>query len=107
VLVELLARQRSADPDLHGFDDVLPGFGEVSAVRIAEGTSACGQTLAKLNLRARTGATVLAIRRGEEGILTPSGHDKLLPGDVLALSGTDQAVEAARELLAARDDSRK
>jgi CPA2 family monovalent cation:H+ antiporter-2 len=49
-----------------------------------------------------TGATVLAIQRGEQSVLVPSGHERLQAGDVLAIAGTHDAVEAAKELLAAR-----
>ena len=49
---------------------------------------AVGKTLAELNLRGLTGATVLAIRRGEEAVLVPSGHERLMVGDVLAVAGT-------------------
>ncbi len=99
VLVELLARQGGeSHTDLHA-EDILPGLGSIGSARIEKGTVACGKTLAELNLRARTGATVMAIRRGEEGIVTPSGHERLMPGDVVALSGTAEALEAAQHLL--------
>jgi CPA2 family monovalent cation:H+ antiporter-2 len=42
---------------------------------------------------------VLAIRRGGEGIATPSPTDLFHAGDVLAIAGSDEAVAAARVLL--------
>ena len=60
----------------------------------------CQATLViDLNLRGITGATVLAITRADEGSLVPTATEKLRPGDVLALAGTREAVEAARRLL--------
>ena len=48
-----------------------------------------------------TGATVLAIRRGENVVPVPSGHERLLEGDILAVAGQEKAIESARELLEA------
>lgn len=59
---------------------------------------AAGKTLAELNLRGLTGATVIAITRGGVGIL-PTGKEPLQADDVLVLAGTHDAVEAARDLL--------
>jgi CPA2 family monovalent cation:H+ antiporter-2 len=61
-----------------------------------------GKTLAQIELRGLTGATVLAIQRGDRSVLVPSGHERLEAGDVLAIAGTRDAVEAAKTLLAAR-----
>jgi CPA2 family monovalent cation:H+ antiporter-2 len=58
-----------------------------------------GSTLSETALRGRTGATVVAISRGEDVVLVPDGHEVLEAGDVLALAGTTEAVEAARLLL--------
>jgi CPA2 family monovalent cation:H+ antiporter-2 len=60
------------------------------------------RTLAELNIRGKTGATILAItRRGESGakVLVPSGKEVLRAGDVLALAGSQDSVSAAVELL--------
>ena len=64
------------------------------------GSPAVGKTLAGINLRGRTGATVLAIRRGGEGLLVPTGRELLQADDVLAVAGTHESVDAARALLA-------
>ena len=53
---------------------------------------AVGKTLAEIKLRGLTGATVLAIQRGDESILVPAGHERLQAGDVLAIAGTHDAV---------------
>ena len=66
------------------------------------GTAAVGKTLAEIKLRGLTGATVLAIQRGDESVLVPSGHERLQAGDILAIAGTHDAVDAAKELLAAK-----
>ena len=77
----------------------LPGLGDPVSVRIAESSPASNLTLAELNLRGVTGATVLAILRAGEQVLVPSGRDRVLSGDVLAVAGSEESVAAARELL--------
>jgi CPA2 family monovalent cation:H+ antiporter-2 len=68
-------------------------------VRLLDGVAAVGKTLAQLDLRGTTGATVLAIARGDHGMVAPSAQERLAAGDVLALAGTHDAVEAARRIL--------
>jgi CPA2 family monovalent cation:H+ antiporter-2 len=77
----------------------LPGMGSPVRFALTDGNPAVGRSLAALDLRAQTGATVLAIRRGEAGLLVPTGHELLQAGDVLALAGTREAVQAAKSLL--------
>ena len=80
---------------------MLPGIGHLSALTVDAESAADGQTLADLNLRGLTGATVVAVSRGERSLIYPSGGVRLEAGDVLALSGTTDAIIAAQERLAA------
>jgi CPA2 family monovalent cation:H+ antiporter-2 len=64
--------------------------------------TAFGRTLAEINLLAVTAATVLAIRRGEDAVLTPDGKQALKQGDVLILTGTHDALDGARAHLRSR-----
>lgn len=78
---------------------MLPGLGDPTPVQLQEGSGAVGRSLAELNLRGVTGASVLAIARGEEGLLVPTAKEVLRAGDTLALAGTREAIEAAKLLL--------
>ncbi len=78
---------------------VLPGLGSPVRFTLSAGSPAVGRTLASLNLRGATGATVLAIARDPERVLVPTGHEELRVDDVLALAGTHEAVDAARAIL--------
>jgi monovalent cation:H+ antiporter-2, CPA2 family len=80
--------------------ELLPGLGEPIPVALDEMSPALGKSLAELNLRGITGATVLAITRGVEGVLVPTANEVLRAGDVLALAGTHEAIDSARALLA-------
>ena len=82
--------------------ELLPGLGEPTPVTLDERSPAIGRSLAELNLRSITGATVLAIARGDEGILVPTAEEVLRAGDVMALAGTQDAIAAARDLLTLR-----
>lgn len=74
---------------------LLPGITELSPVELSAHSRAVGLSLAQLDLRARTGATVLALRRGGEATAQPSPHQPLCAGDVLALTGSAESVAHA------------
>ena len=78
---------------------LLPGIGELTQVVVGPGQAAAGRTLADLNLRGLTGASVVAICRGEERIVVPDGHEQLASGDILALTGSQHAIHAARGVI--------
>jgi CPA2 family monovalent cation:H+ antiporter-2 len=77
---------------------ILPGFGGTARVTI--GPPSAGKTLAELDLHARTGASVLAIMRGEHGISPVEPEERLEAGDIVALAGSEDAIAAARRLFA-------
>jgi CPA2 family monovalent cation:H+ antiporter-2 len=68
-------------------------------VHVAHGSVADGITLAQLNLRGRTGATAVALSRGGEATVLPTAETLLREGDLLALSGSHEAIAEARQLL--------
>ncbi|MEP7088316.1 MAG: cation:proton antiporter [Gemmatimonadota bacterium] len=105
-IVALLGEQMTIDtePDavsqaMAKIDLVLPGLGTPVAIQLGDGSAAIDHSLASLNLRGRTGATVLAIVRAGEQVLVPRGRDVLRAGDVLAVAGSADAVAAARALI--------
>ena len=106
-IVEVLARQLGSkstasdakNPDLEQLHRLLPGLGAPQPIRIRAGTGAVDKTLAELNLRGLTGATVLAIIREHDGVLIPTGRETLQAGDLLAVAGTTEAIESAEHLL--------
>jgi CPA2 family monovalent cation:H+ antiporter-2 len=98
------AHAGSPAPGTEALADVnrlLPGLGEPVAVRINSASPVVGRSLADLNLRGRSGATVLAISRDGESIVVPTAGERLQAGDVLALAGTHEAIDAAKDLLGA------
>lgn len=78
---------------------MVPGIGAPQSLPIEPDSPAVGKSLADLNLRSRTGASIIALMRGEERYLMPAGKDTIEAGDVLVLVGTQQAIRSAKELL--------
>jgi CPA2 family monovalent cation:H+ antiporter-2 len=78
---------------------MLPGLGAPTPFRIEAGQRAVGRTLEELEVRGRTGATVLGLARAGVGIAAPGKDERLAVGDTLVLVGTREAVDAAMRLL--------
>jgi CPA2 family monovalent cation:H+ antiporter-2 len=101
LVASVLAKQSTAPQS--GVDmarRLLPGIGDFTAAKVGAGSEADGQTLASLNLRGRTGATVLALLRGDQRIPFPEAGERLDAGDLVALTGSHEAISAATVLLA-------
>ncbi len=84
---------------LSGIYDLIPGLGQPVSVEVGPGDYAVGRSLAELDLRDATDATVLVIVRPGESVILPVGKEVLRVGDVLALAGAEAAVEKAKALL--------
>jgi TrkA domain protein len=68
-------------------------------VTIESAQGLAGKTIAEGEIRTRTGASVVAVIRGETSIPGPGPDFQFHAGDVVLLMGSDQAVEAAERLL--------
>lgn len=79
--------------------ELIPGLGEPVSVRIGRDDHAVGRSLAELDLRDATDATVLVVVRDGESVVLPVGREVLRADDVLALAGTPEAVDRARAIL--------
>lgn len=66
---------------------------------LAVDSIACGRELSGLNLRAETGAQVIAISRGGATRFDPAPNLPLFPGDCLILYGEENQVNAAVRML--------
>ncbi len=105
-IVEVLAEQsHSADSDHDSSEsspalsELLSGLGTWTTYRVAPSDPCVGKTLAQLNLRGLTGATVLAVQRKNGSETAPSAQERLRADDVLVLLGNAAAVQSARQLL--------
>jgi K+/H+ antiporter YhaU regulatory subunit KhtT len=74
---------------------------KIESVQLAGDAGAVTRTLAALEIGSRTGALVVAIRRGPARIDAPNGGEVLHEGDIVYLVGSRHAVAEARDLLVA------
>ena len=103
-VVEVLAAQSRPSQGRPGaslaqVEELLPGLGQLASIRVEPYSPVVGRSLAEIDLRSLTGATVLAIHRGDERHGVPSARDVLQAGDVLALAGTEDALALAATVL--------
>jgi len=84
--------------DTFSLKDDLPGL-DVTSFKIKEGSLIHGSTLKDVDLRNIHGATVLAIRRGEQIIENPAGDTHLLSGDMLIVLGKPEKLCQLRNFL--------
>ncbi len=82
--------------------EAVAGASPFMSLRLPEGSGAVGLTIRDLNIRASTGAIVVAIARASGDVVMPAAKEILRAGDTLALVGSSQALNAAQELLDAR-----
>lgn len=78
----------------------LPWGMDVDDVHVQSWDRASYSSLKSLNLRDRTGATVLSVERGQSVVPNPHADLVLLPGDRIVLVGKHEQLESARRLLA-------
>jgi len=71
----------------------------IERIVLSEQAPAVGQTIADTGLRSKTGALILAVRRGESDLATPSADFRLAAGDVLIVVGQPQQIKGANRLL--------
>ncbi len=101
LVVQALARQATGErPEaLDQVRQFTPGLGPLTPVTLDSRSRAVGKSLAQLNVRGLTGATVVALCRGDDRIVFPEAGQVLQEGDLLALTGTEHAVDEAVRLL--------
>ena len=76
---------------------------EVTWLRLLPGNPLAGRTLAEANLRARTGASVVAIMRNGKLTANPKSLTVFEPNDRVGLIGDMEQIEAAGKLLSESD----
>jgi TrkA domain protein len=80
-------------------DDALSAA-RIKWVSLPDRSPVVGRTIGDVGVRTQTGASILAVERGEETIANPTPGTELLAGDVLVVVGSEDAHDAFNELLA-------
>jgi CPA2 family monovalent cation:H+ antiporter-2 len=110
LILELIERVRGdhyqvlRDVKSHAMRVVLPYANilekmEMKSCWLPDSSPARGRTVGELNLRAATGATLLAVRRGREMLLNPGPDLRFEAGDTAILIGDHPQVDRAIGLL--------
>ena len=73
---------------------------EIAWHTLAADSPLVGQTIAEANLRAKVGASIIALVRDGHVMANPKSHTDFHAGDIVGLIGDDDELTAARHLLA-------
>ncbi|MCP8970892.1 potassium channel family protein [Ectobacillus ponti] len=80
--------------------DYLELSDEHSIVEIIANRAISGQTLQALNVRARFGLNIVAIKRGREIFVSPGAAEPIQMGDILIVIGADADIDRFEQFLA-------
>jgi len=72
--------------------DYLESRDKHSLVEIAVNQSFAGKTIIELDVRARYGLNIVAIRRNHDMIVSPQASEVILEGDILVVIGSNQDI---------------
>ncbi|MGQ9624997.1 MAG: potassium channel family protein [Candidatus Bathycorpusculaceae bacterium] len=70
----------------------------LTRAKVDEKSVIAGKQVCELDLAARMGVDIIAIRRGKEWILNPKEDEKILQGDFLITRGTPSGIKEFKEL---------
>ena len=65
---------------------------------VKQGSPIAGKQIGKLDLAARMGVDIIAIRRNKDWIINPEDKEKLFQGDILITRGAPEATKDFKEL---------
>ncbi len=68
-------------------------------IKLSPDSPVIGKTLGELDLRGKTGATLIAVVRGNDTKIGPGANYKLQEADILILFGKPESIERAIKLL--------
>jgi CPA2 family monovalent cation:H+ antiporter-2 len=99
-LNETLAQPPAPRPDR--LPAVLPSLlreADLETVTLAADSPAAGKLIREIELRTRTGASIVGIERGGINLINPGPDEELQPGNQILLLGTPAQLKAARAAL--------
>ena len=69
---------------------------------VKEGSTISGKRIGKLDLAARMGIDIIAIRRNKDWIINPNEAERILTGDILITRGAPQGSKEFKDLAEGR-----
>jgi CPA2 family monovalent cation:H+ antiporter-2 len=89
---------------LHDLLHALQGI-EIFWLQLGAASSLIGRTLANVNIRSHSGASVVALIRNHQLLANPKSMTVFEAGDRIGLIGEKEQLEAARSLLSRSSES--
>jgi CPA2 family monovalent cation:H+ antiporter-2 len=104
---EGLGELRAEDDRAHALSELARAAGvvDVAWLAVSSASEAAGQTLGDSNVRARTGASVVAIHRENRVVRNPGPAEILNAGDRVAVLGAPGEIAGAQRLFSAPADA--
>ncbi|MCD8508912.1 MAG: TrkA family potassium uptake protein [Bacillus sp. (in: Bacteria)] len=75
-----------------------------SIVELMAGEAVSGKTLIELNIRAKYGCNIMAIKQGDDINVSPSAQEVINKGDILIVIGADTDIQRMEKVLFHDDD---
>lgn len=97
----MMRMESTVSNSLTNIDELLAA-GLTETFYITEDNIHKGDTMKQIDLRAKTGATIIAIVRGETTITNPLSEEKIMPHDTIVLTGTHKSVDQAVDYLSGK-----
>lgn len=82
----------------HNVLDYIELSGDYGILELPTPKSWIGSTLKELNVRAKLGVNIIAVKNGSNTNVSPAADYQIRPGDVLAVLGDNVALEAMQRL---------
>ncbi|MFD3002820.1 cation:proton antiporter [Pontibacter toksunensis] len=93
----LNAREISEAARMH--HTLTPWDAHLTNFEVSPNAAVVGKSLLELQIREKYGVNVAVIDRGERTIMPPTSSERIFPGDKLYVFGSDEQVQAFKELL--------
>jgi len=84
---------------------LAPWDAHLAVMNISPMSPAVGKTLQELAIRERFGANIALIKRGKQQYAAPGKDERLYPGDVVTVIGTDEQITQLNHFLEEEDSS--
>ncbi len=98
---KLLRAEKPSSDTLAHLDEILAA-GITDTFYVNEENPNLSKSLAELNLRAKTNATIIAIVRESKTITNPGPNEKIISHDTLVITGTHKSVDSAFQILSGK-----
>jgi CPA2 family monovalent cation:H+ antiporter-2 len=91
--------QRDMDEAKRGRHELAPWDARIVQFALPQGSPVIAQTLEEISLREKFGVNIAMLKRNSHTIYAPSRYEKLYPGDIMYVIGTDEQIDPLKKYL--------